>query len=258
MQPTIEIITPEVAVTYLNQIHRNQRRVSQHRVDALAEDMTTGNWFDSNDGIAFDENGFLINGQHRLLAIVKSGIAQQFIVIRNLSEKAFFTMDRGVKRTAKHQLQTLGRGGAHSESFMVLAGKAHGREPVPNHIFMSIAEKYRESANKIPSGRCVHYTATLKAVLILGAYHGINTTVLERVRKVIKTGIPENEREYVIAAWIKFRERLYKGSSKGRSILRNTEWGVAQRLVKALEKGEVIRLLRSNSGQENFYPVSLD
>jgi hypothetical protein len=258
MKPTIETITPEKAATYLNKIHENQRRLSQPRVEILAEDMSSGNWFDSNDGICFDKNGSLINGQHRLMAIVRSGVPQQFIVIRGLDENAFFAMDRGVKRNARHQLQALGHGGAHSDSFVVLAGKVYGNEPAPNHVFMSVVEKYNSASEEIPSGRCMHYTAPLKAVLILGAFHGVDTSILKRVRKVIKTGIPENEKEYVIAAWIKFRERLYRSGHRGRSLARTNEWDVAQRLVKALEKGEVIRLLRANSNHRNFYPVSID
>jgi hypothetical protein len=53
----------------------NFRKASPTHVANISEDIVLGRWKENGDTIKFDKEGRLIDGQHRLLAIVKSGIA---------------------------------------------------------------------------------------------------------------------------------------------------------------------------------------
>ncbi len=64
-------ITPEIAIRWL-EANDNNRPVSQMRVQQLAKDMTDGVFELTHQGIAFDSDGKLIDGQHRLWAVVES------------------------------------------------------------------------------------------------------------------------------------------------------------------------------------------
>lgn len=95
----IEIITPEMAKEYLEHNNKN-RPCSERQVNEYATRMKAGEWMLSPDAIAFDYNGNLINGQHRLKAVVKSGINCQFYVGRNCMPSVFVVTDEGRKRSA--------------------------------------------------------------------------------------------------------------------------------------------------------------
>lgn len=96
--PTPVTITPEIAQDML--IHNKNRKLRNKRVDDLANEMTKGNWRVSNDDICFDVNGNLINGQHRLNAVVKSGVTIQAFIKYGLPVESFDVMDTPQNRNA--------------------------------------------------------------------------------------------------------------------------------------------------------------
>lgn len=72
-------IGPELAATWLEKNVSN-RPVRRHWVITLAKCMTMGRWIDNGSMIQFDERGNLFDGQHRLLAIIKSGVTVRMMV----------------------------------------------------------------------------------------------------------------------------------------------------------------------------------
>jgi hypothetical protein len=82
MYTVTENITPELARFYLKN-NRNNRPISADAVKTLAFDMLKGRFVTTEQGIAFDENMNLVDGQHRLHAIVQSGCAQTMRVTLN-------------------------------------------------------------------------------------------------------------------------------------------------------------------------------
>ena len=94
MQLKIETVTPKKAEAWLKTNLEHQRNVSRSHVSKLAEMMRAGE-FDGLNGesIKFDKKGSLIDGQHRLRAIIESGCSIKTAVLRNCSTKAFMTID---------------------------------------------------------------------------------------------------------------------------------------------------------------------
>ena len=86
------IITPEYASELLK-FNTNNRAVRQNKVSQLAESMNKGEWELSNDAIVVSEGNVLLNGQHRLLAVVKSGVSCPFILFTGAQDSAFAVMD---------------------------------------------------------------------------------------------------------------------------------------------------------------------
>ena len=95
----IEAITPELAQRYLELNSRQQRKIRRHKVAEYADDMRNGLWELNGAAIVIDEFGNLIDGQHRLSAVVESGTTQRFVVVRNVREDAYRTIDQGMKRS---------------------------------------------------------------------------------------------------------------------------------------------------------------
>ena len=71
IQSTLMDIGPDIASQWLEGNVRN-RRIDQKHVNCLAQEMAAGRWMMTHQGIAFDANGTLIDGQHRLWAIKPS------------------------------------------------------------------------------------------------------------------------------------------------------------------------------------------
>jgi len=104
---TVELITPLLAQEWLERGGMN-RTLSQRRVLILSEAIKNGEWQITGDAIKLDADGRVRDGQHRLHAIVESGIAVQSLVVRNVAEAAFVVMDTGRARTAKDVLSMRG------------------------------------------------------------------------------------------------------------------------------------------------------
>ena len=95
---SVEKITPELASEYLGK-NTNNRTIRSGRVDELSGVMSRGEWMLTHQGIAFAKNGELIDGQHRLLAVVKSGVTVEMMVTRGCSPETFKALDLHSKRT---------------------------------------------------------------------------------------------------------------------------------------------------------------
>jgi hypothetical protein len=80
-------ITPEKALRWL-ETNDNNRPVSPKRVQQLAKDMIDGVFAVTHQGIAFDSDGRLIDGQHRLWAVVESGVTISMFVCFGLDRSA--------------------------------------------------------------------------------------------------------------------------------------------------------------------------
>jgi len=94
-----ENIQPEKAKEYLEKNICN-RPLQTLTVNRYAFDMQNNNWnADAIDPINFSCDGNLLNGQHRLNAVVKSGKTIKFLVARNVSEDAQKYMDRGKSKS---------------------------------------------------------------------------------------------------------------------------------------------------------------
>lgn len=108
VEVTLEKITPEVAQEWLNTYNTCNRNLRLSHVDKLVRDILNGSWKINGDAIRFSVSGELLDGQHRLTAIAKSGLAVETLVIRGISEASRQTIDSGIKRTSGDNLGLMG------------------------------------------------------------------------------------------------------------------------------------------------------
>lgn len=93
-----ELVTPERAARYLKNNHGN-RKLKPSVVARYAATMLSGNWVLSPEAICFAPDGRVLNGQHRLTAVINSGVPTPFLIIRGVSPEVFKVLDRGATRT---------------------------------------------------------------------------------------------------------------------------------------------------------------
>ena len=104
IEAKLEEITPDVAKAYLEHNKRN-RKIKTKTVESYARDIMRGNFVTTHQGIAFNNEGELIDGQHRLLAIVAANKSVQMMVTRGLPNGTVSVLDRGVSRSIRDVIQ---------------------------------------------------------------------------------------------------------------------------------------------------------
>lgn len=97
MTTVTENITPAKAQEYLRTNDAN-RPISKVYVRSYADTMRRGAWLMNGVPIIFDTEGRLLDGQHRLRAVVEAGIPVRFDVVRGAPSAAFTTYDTGRHR----------------------------------------------------------------------------------------------------------------------------------------------------------------
>lgn len=102
---TYELITPDLARELLEGNTHN-RSVNQKRIKELAELHGTSFWKETGDPIRITDDGVLVDGQHRLLAIVQSGVPVHYFIMRGVDLTAQEVIDTGSRRTLASMLQT--------------------------------------------------------------------------------------------------------------------------------------------------------
>jgi len=99
MKVEMETITPAKAAKMLERNTRN-RHLRPTLVSRYARDMEEGRWLKTHQGIAINCDGTLLDGQHRLAAIIESGKPQEFLVARGVPTGSQVAMDDGAGRSA--------------------------------------------------------------------------------------------------------------------------------------------------------------
>ncbi|MEV4096466.1 hypothetical protein [Streptosporangium saharense] len=104
---SIESIDPERARELLARNKKN-RRLDKGTVERYAEAMRRGEWQLSHQGIAISGSGELLDGQHRLEAIIKAHVAIEMPVAQGMSEDIFSVLDTGKRRSPSDALRLAG------------------------------------------------------------------------------------------------------------------------------------------------------
>lgn len=115
-------ITPAVAKKWLEQNTDSNRNISIRTVEAYATEMKAGRWVLTHQGIAFNQSGELIDGQHRLHAIVLADVSVDMIVSTGLQLEYNSPLDQGYNRSFAHVLGKSSRWVSVVRALLVLEG----------------------------------------------------------------------------------------------------------------------------------------
>lgn len=107
-------VTPEMAEAWLV-LNASNRSLSEHLVADHRRSIEAGGWLNNGETIKLSRGPVvrLLDGQHRLEAIRRSGITVHCLVVRGLDPKTQATIDIGRKRSAADQLTINGEANGH-------------------------------------------------------------------------------------------------------------------------------------------------
>lgn len=104
-----EVYTPDLAKKILEEQNLYNRAVCESRVRFYAEQYRNKTFLQNGETIKFSicpKTGkeILLDGQHRLRAVISSKITMTFLTARNVDFNSFTTIDKGLKRSASNDL----------------------------------------------------------------------------------------------------------------------------------------------------------
>lgn len=138
----VEEITPQQAALWLEAANLHNRPLNLERAHALAGAISRGEWALNGDAIRFCTSGQLLDGQHRLQAIVLACKPVKSLVVRGLAPGSFATIDTNrAVRTGRDVMALSG-----IQNYSVVAPMARLM-----HYFEATGNPYDNSPEKVPS-----------------------------------------------------------------------------------------------------------
>lgn len=222
-------IDPETAMIWLRR-NKTNRKVSQTAVARYATDMSAGNFPYTHQGIAFDRTGNLIDGQHRLHAIIQSGCTIPMQVTVNMPPEIRRAIDQGKSRTTA-DVATL-QAGTPIEAKVSAVGIAmlcsknesswSGTRTEAVDFLLKHLTPILFSLENLPA-RARAANAPVRAA-VARAWYTVDTERLRRFCEILVTGAYTTEEEIVF----RLREHIIARGAHGRNIRRDlfqkTEW----------------------------------
>ena len=213
MTMTWELITPERAVTILRDNIAN-RTISNATVEAYAQDIEAGLWTErSGDNvISFDITGKLANGQHRLLAIIRTGKSVFMWICRNCDPAAVYDTNRvrSVKdtmRITRPEMSPVFQSNRFIAFAKLLIQKdcSGGKKITAGQISRFVDDHENDLTEFIQGVGFIHVNklqgAYIQAAMFCAFVSGINILKLKEFRDVLSSGEKEDPRHLPIIAY---------------------------------------------------------
>lgn len=102
-EPKVIDVTPQLAASWL-QLNVSNRKPNTNYIRQYIQDILMGNWEMIGDPIRFSTEGRLMDGQHRLMAIMRANKCVKMVVMVGVNPNAFTHIDSGNRRTVSDSL----------------------------------------------------------------------------------------------------------------------------------------------------------
>lgn len=259
VETQIRTITPtEAEIMLATTPPGGNRHLRLSHVDTLATLIRKGHWIISHQGVGFNKMGQLIDGQHRLSAIVQSNTPVQIMVTLGLDTETLDAVDRGSLRTIGDIIQITH--GIEGGNKLTAACRVIQREFNGNRQSQTVAgvmEIYRRhqpglqwTLDALP-GRAALSRAPVRAAFAIAYQVAPDPQVIEEFARNYISGAHIDDHE---PAW-RLRE-LVSSSRRGPSSvhLNDAEWfaGACYALKAHIEGKMIYGVQRKPSSVEYF------
>ena len=249
MQVELITVTPDIAETYLANNGHN-RPLNRNRVASLSAAMQSGDWRLNGETIILSETGKLLDGQHRLKAVVHYGKPVDLLVARGAPDDSFITIDTGKTRSTGDILHMTGvNDGGISAAVAKMLWQMIRRQPLqtpaPPSYLIKVLERYPSTAKWIAAsaGQKVN-TVTSRSSLVLACVYlediAQKPSAAERFFKAVTEGANLPEGDPVLA----LRNRLITVRASGGRLDAAWSWPITAKALSYFESGQKVSKLR--------------
>lgn len=231
-------ITPSLAEHFLSKNTLN-RNISHGLVNKYATDMENGNWETTHQGIAFYEDDTVADGQHRLLAIIKSRTTIPMMVTYGLKKESSLGIDVHRPRSIVDGIKIGGFSDWIDFKHIAIINTIANRKRLTSTETIAWLEKFENSvkfATTHLSSKRYLTNASSQAGVAIAHYHKVDEAILSHFCKVFLSGISESKLDSSI---IKLRDDFLNNPSQSHGV-KIEKFYKTQRVILALCNGEVL------------------
>ena len=248
MRTQIETIGPKEAEALLKSNTLN-RPISETTVRRYVQDMLAGAWQENAATIVISRSNRLLDGQHRLHAILRSGVSLRMLISYDVDDAAFHTIDNGKTRSASDILSI---GGLENTKTLGVAGKlilnyASGAS-LHNQVgrvalveFIEANPQVAAVVDTVVKHKIRFSKGVLAAVMVLGDSKGLHGDKVEEFLEAVETGagLEKGDPRLTLREWESL-ERI-----RSRNQLRQPfAFGAAARAWNAFVAGKSLTTIR--------------
>lgn len=209
MNSIVVEVSPSLAKQYLEKSKGN-RAESKERISTYAKNMKDGLWQLTPQGISFDEDGVLVDGHHRLKAVIQSGVSVPFYVTLSVPRQTTI-FDRGRPRTTGQFLKyneginkTLTQNKAVAGIRLYLSAKAKQKncKLVSDMDVLSEIKENEDTlikASTLTNGVFTNSTAFFES-LYTALKHGCDFQSVKEFTEIVNSGMYENKKQTAAVA----------------------------------------------------------
>ena len=170
-------VTPDIARALIENANTGNRPVKPKVVKKYAKSMSDGDWKFSPETISISKNGRLLNGQHRMMAVIESGITCRFLFATGFDDEVFSVLDRGAVRTRADALK-IDRKIAEAGALLCRLSIYGRNQPITDgdvhRASMCIDEVHSELVDFCPTNARVFSTAPFRLAAVARVMSGSN------------------------------------------------------------------------------------
>ena len=247
-------INPDLATQWLEGNVRN-RRIDPKHVDILAQDMEAGKWRMTHQGIAFSDQGILVDGQHRLWAILQFGCTIRMAVSFGISVESVDAIDGMKARTVVDRMRLNGLFGLdgvspnHTATLREMIRGLSDSKRLAYYKEVLLMDKHIDAVQFATA----HVATKTKGIavgyvrgVIARAWYSVDHDELAQFCRILSTGVSETPWDSTI---IKLRNQLMvMGSTRNRTLQKEV-YGKVERVLTTWLNGENPR---------RIYPISVE
>lgn len=211
MTMSYELITPERAKELLDSQGVN-RNISKSTVIAYTNDILGDNWdTETSNSIAIDRDGILRDGQHRCMAIVKSGKAEPMWVCRNVAKNGIYDNNR--RRSTRDQVQisspdleAIYRSNRYQTVAKAIINYGDGRRTVTAMEIISFTKEHKSDLDGFFMNLPKSFVSKISlSVVFLGMFtaymSGVDMNDINDFYQILCTGMSTKEEAFPIIAY---------------------------------------------------------
>lgn len=224
---TVEAVTPKMAQQWLG-LTAGNRVVRKRRIERYCRDRRAGNWYVTHQGIAFDSDGLLRDGHHRLEMIVATNLTTKMAVFRNVPSEGLTYIDAGLARSSRDALYMADKGNYSNTMMAVARGlfsfPGHSRSPLSDPTNTELVDRLARHGESL-NYACAHLPHGISGVsrstrvLVARAWYSADRERLSEFCVVVTSGVPQDPRADL--SGITFRNFLIKTA-------KNTGWALEE------------------------------
>lgn len=242
-------VTPAIADAWICDCNTHNRKLVDAHVDRLAGEMKAGRWRLTHQGIAFSTNRVLLDGQHRLWAVVLSGVTVPLRVFFNEQAEGLGAID-AVQARSNDQIITLagGHGEVGRRELATLRAMTTGLGTYTRMTAGEEAEilsQHRAAVDFaleiLPAARFRGVATAVTRAVLARAFYSADPGKLRHFASVLQSGVATSQQDQPISLLLKFLMDAAQGH-RGRPEVRE-RYGKAERALQAFLASESLSRL---------------